>query len=206
MLYVIDAGVTSSRIRTISLRTGIITTLIGTTPPGLGGDGGPARQAQISRIYSAALDNEGNLYFADSTNHRIRRIDGRTRTITTVAGSGQIGVNGGGFSGDGGTAKQALLKNPTAVALDGAGNLFIADTGNLRIRRVDARTGVITTIAGTGEMGFDGDGKPATTAKLGIIFHLELDGRGTLYASDVLFNVVRAIRGAGAPGIGTGPE
>lgn len=204
MLYVVDAGLTGSRIRIINLRNGIITTLIGTTPPGFSGDNGPARQAQISRVYSAALDGEGNLYFADSANHRIRRIDGRTRAITTVAGSGSIGVSGGGFSGDGGSAKQALLKSPTAVALDADGNLFIADTGNLRIRRVDARTGVITTIAGTGEMGFDGDGKPATTAKLGIIFHLQLDNRGILYASDVLFNVVRAVRGAGATGIGTG--
>ena len=130
-----------------------------------------ARQSrpELYNPVSVALDGAGNLFIADRYNHRIRKVDS-AGVISTVAGSGEAGVLGGGFSGDGGPATAARLSSPSGVALDGAGNLFIADKGNHRIRKVDA-AGTISTIAGSGETGiyrggFSGDGGPATSARL----------------------------------------
>ena len=124
---------------------------IDTLAGGFAGDGGPAVAAPLNLPYDVAVDGAGNLYITDRNNHRIRRVDS-TGTITTIAGTGKDG-----FSGDGGPAIQAQLRDPAGVALDGAGNLYISDASNNRIRKV-ASTGMITTFAGTGERRFGGDG------------------------------------------------
>ena len=147
ILYIADRG--NHRIRKVD-PTGTITTIAGTGESGFGGDDGPATQAQLSSPYSVAVDGAGNLYIADQRNHRIRKVDS-LGVITTLAGTGAAG-----FSGDGGAANQAQISSPSGVVVDSAGNLYIADTNNQRIRKVDS-TGTITTIAGTGEGGDGGD-------------------------------------------------
>src|SRR5207244_2827341 len=121
--------------------TGIITTVVGNGTRDFSGDGGSAISASLNRPTGITLDGAGNLFIADFFNSRIRRVDASTGIITTVAGNGSLN-----FSGDGGPATSAGL-SPADVAVDGAGNLFIADFFNGRIRRVDAGTGIITTVA-----------------------------------------------------------
>jgi len=159
--------------------TGIITTVAGDGSAGYTGDGVAATSARLKFPYGVALDGSGNLFIADSGNQRIRRVDAVTGIITTVAGSGIIG-----FSGDGGAATNALLNGPFSVALDRIGNLFIADFYNARIRRVDAVTGIITTVAGTGLSGYSGDGVVATSTKLFGPFGIALDRSGNLFIAD----------------------
>ena len=163
--------------------TGTITTVAGRGEIRFSGDGGPAVQAQLDSPSGVAADGAGNVYIADSDNHRIRKVDA-TGTITTFAGSGATGFVGGGFSGDGGPAVQAQLDSPSGVAADGAGNVYIADVGNHRIRKVDA-TGMITTFAGTGTgylVGWTGgDGGPAVQAELSYPRGVAADGAGNVY-------------------------
>ena len=154
------------------------------------GDGGPATEAQLRWPFGMALDESGNFYVADSINHRIRRIDA-DGVITTVAGTGESG-----FGGDGGPATQAQLTAPRNLALDGSDNLYVTDTSNHRIRRIDA-DGVITTIAGTGERGFGGDGGPATEAQLSVPIGLALDGSRNLYVADFGNHRIRRIDAEG---------
>jgi predicted esterase/sugar lactone lactonase YvrE len=151
---------------------------------GFGGDGGPATQAELSFPYGLAVDAAGALYIADTENHRVRKVaaDG---TITTVAGTGMPG-----FSGDGGPAIAAELNAPWGLALDTAGNLYIADSGNHRVRRL-APDGSITTVAGSGTAGFSGDGGPATAAQLHLPVGLAVDSRGALLISDSLNRRIR---------------
>ena len=172
-LYIADRE--NQRIRKVD-STGTITTIAGTGEDDFGGDGGPAIEAKISAD-GVAVDGAGNLYIADASNHRIRKVDS-TGTITTIAGTGARG-----FSGDGGPATEAELNFPFGVAVDGAGNLYIADTQNQRIRKVDS-LGVITTIAGTGEGEFGGDGEPAAQAQLQYPSGLAVDAAGYLYIAD----------------------
>ena len=139
-LFVADTH--NNRIRRIDALTGLITTVAGTGTLGFSGDGGPATSAQLAAPLGLAFDATG-LYIADSRNHRIRRVDLKTSLITTVAGTGTQG-----FSGDTGVALSATFDTPSALTLDSIGNLLIADTGNHRVRRVDAATHLITTIAG----------------------------------------------------------
>ena len=153
-LYIADDGHQS--IRKVD-SSGIITTVAGNGKAGFSGDGGPATGAALNGPGGIAFDSAGNLYIADLSNNRIRKVD-TAGIITTVAGNG---VNG--FSGDGGPATSAALANPHAVAVDSAGNLYIADTNNFRVRKVNS-AGIITTFAGTGTVGFSGDGGPATSA------------------------------------------
>ena len=141
-----------------------------------GGDGSPATQAQLYYPSGVALDGAGNLYIADTANHRIRKMDS-SGVITTIAGTGERG-----FGGDGGPATQARLNRPSGVTVDGAGNVYIADTWNHRIRKMDS-SGVITTIAGTGERGFGGDYGPATQAQLNAPC-VTVDGAGNVYIAD----------------------
>ena len=148
------------RIRRIDATAGIITTAAGNGIVGYGGDGGPAPSASVENSDGVAADPQGNLFIADSSNNRIRRVDAVSGTITTVVGNGR-----GGFSGDGGPATSATLLGPYSVALDAQGDLFIGDSGNNRVRRVDGVTGIITTVAGNGTQGFGGDGGPATNAQ-----------------------------------------
>ena len=152
-----------------------------------------ANFAKGSRLYwpgGVAVDGVGNLYVADSFNHRIRRVD-PSGTITTIAGTGERG-----FSGDGGPAVAAQLRRPEGVAVDAAGNLYIADRYNNRIRRVDP-FGTITTIAGTGEYGFSGDGGPAVAARLRLPYGITADTAGNLYIADTFNDRIRQIDPSG---------
>ena len=186
-VYVTDSG--NNRIRKVDA-TGTITTIAGTGEYGFSGDGGPAVQAALSYPEGVAVDGAGNVYVTDSGNNRIRKVDA-TGTITTIAGMGEYG-----FSGDGGPAVQAALDYPSGVAVDGAGNLFIADSGNNRIRKVDA-TGTITTIAGMGEYGFSGDGGPAVQAALDYPSGVAVDGAGNLFIADTVNDRIRKVDSAG---------
>ena len=133
------------------------------------------------------MDGAGDLYIAAVNNNRIRKVD-TAGVITTVAGYGPNG-----FSGDGGPAAAAQLYWPRGVAVDGAGNLYIADYYNNRIRKVDYSTGVITTVAGTGMSGYSGDGGLPTEAQLNRPQHVALDGAGNLYIADTLNNRIRRV-------------
>src|SRR5260370_30728332 len=139
----------------------IITTAVGTGEKGFAGDNGPATAALLNGPFDVAFDGAGNLYFSDTFNNRIRRVDARSGVISAVAGTGDRG-----FSGDGGPATRASLNEPYGIAIDRAGNLYIADRLNRRVRRVDAGSGIITTLAGTGEASYGGDDGPAVWAGL----------------------------------------
>ena len=186
-LYIADAG--NNRIRKVDA-TGTITTVAGTGEFGFGGDEGLATTARLAFPRGVAVDGAGNLYIADTSNQRIRKVDS-TGTITTIAGTGERD-----FSGDEGLATTARLASPNGVAVDGAGNLYIADTSNQRIRKVDS-SGVITTIAGTGEFGFGGDEGLATTARLASPNGVAVDGAGNLYIADISNHRIRKVDTAG---------
>ena len=188
-LYIADFG--NYCIRRVDA-SGIITTVAGTGVPGFSGDNGPAIQAQLSRPTGLAVDNSRNLYIADFDNDRIRRVDA-SGTITTVAGGGRLF---GDQDGDGGPAVRARLRRPNGVALDGAGNLYIADSKHHRIRRVDA-SGTITTVAGTGVPGFSGDNGPAVEAHLNTPQGIALDGVGNLYVADADNHRIRRVNAKG---------
>ena len=182
-LYIADAE--NNRIRKVDTG-GTITTVAGTGARGFFGDDGPGIRAQLDSPMGVVLDGAGNLYIADTGNDRIRKVD-TDGTITTVAGSGAAG-----FSGGGGPATGARLSRPMGVALDGAGNLYIADADNNRIRKVDT-SGTITTVAGTGTEGFSGDGGPATSAELSFPTGVAGDGAGNLYIADTANNRIRKV-------------
>ena len=197
-LYVADSS--NHRVRKIGT-DGIINTLAGSTS-GFGGDGGPATTAKLTLPRGVAVDGLGNVYIADSDNHRIRRVSS-TGIITTVAGTGTPD-----FSGDGGPALLATLYQPFAVAADTSGNLYIADTVNYRVRKVSA-LGTISTIAGNQFYKYGGDGGPATAASLNWPLGLAADSAGSLYIADTQNHRVRkvsragimtTVAGTGAPG------
>ncbi len=183
-LYIAEAG--NHRVRKVT-PGGLIEAFAGNGMLGASGDGGPAIDARLNEPTSVAVDQTGNVYIADNGNNRIRRVspDG---TITTFAGTGIDG-----FSGDGGQASQARLNLPIGVAVDQAGNLLIADAGNLRIRKVNTSTGIITTIAGDGRVGFGGDGGPATQAQFRFPFGITVDQTGIIYLLDAADHRVRRI-------------
>jgi hypothetical protein len=149
------------RIRRMDANTGIITLVAGTGDSGYSGDGGPALHATFNMPYALTVDTNGDIYVAERGNPIVRKIDGQTGLITTLAGTGEKG-----YGGDGGPANEAMLREPNDVFLDGKGGLLIADVQDQRIRRVDLRTGLISTVAGTGEKSRAGDGKRAIEASL----------------------------------------
>lgn len=169
---------------------GLITTIAGTGTRGCGGDGGPAAEALLNGPTGLAADRDGNLFVSERRSHRVRRIspDG---LIATVVGTGMAGC-----IGDGGAATEALLWHPQGLATDGEGNLFVSDSGNHRVRRID-RAGFIVTVAGTGRDGYSGDGGPAVLAQLRIPDGLATDRAGNLYVGDVADHRVRRIDRAG---------
>jgi streptogramin lyase len=165
-----------------------ITSPVGTGKKGFAGDGGPAAKAELDQPFDVAFDRAGSLYFSDTNNHRVRRVDAKTGIITTVAGNGKKG-----FAGDGGKATEASLNEPYGIELDDDGNLYIVDRLNYCVRKVDAKTAFISTIAGTGgKSGFAGDGGPAEKAQLvepnGICL-----GKGVLFIADVAGHRVRTV-------------
>ena len=183
-LYVADL---SNRVRRLDLATGIVTTVAGNGAAGYSGDGGPATLARLNTPQRIAIDSTGSIYIADTGNNRIRRVDGTTGIITTVAGTGVAG-----FSGDNGQGEAARLKAPRGVTLEGDGTLYIADSGNNRIRKLDLASGVITTIAGSAK-GFSGDGGPASAARFTNPRGLTVDAAGHLIVCDTLNSVIRVI-------------
>ncbi len=177
-VYIADTG--NHRVRAVST-SGVITSIAGNGSPGFGGDGGPAASAQLNAPRGLAVDASGNLYVADFNNNLVRKIS--NGTITTAAGTGLAG-----FSGDGGPASKAQLRGPISVAVDGVGNLYIADYGNYRVRVV-SRNGVINTIAGNGTSVSTGDGGPAVNAQLAAPGSLAVDAAGNLYIGDSIARV-----------------
>ena len=184
-LYIADSG--NDRIRKVDASTGNISTVAGVGTNGFSGDGGAATSAQFSAPVGVAVDGSGNLYIADSGNDRIRKVDASTGNISTVAGTGT-----GGYSGDGGAATSARLR-PDNVAVDGSGNIYIASTSNNRVRKVDASTGNISTVAGTGTAGYSGDGGAATSARLNNPQGVAVDGAGNIYITDRHNNRIRKV-------------
>jgi sugar lactone lactonase YvrE len=159
---------------------------------GYSGDNGPAVDAELNKPTGVAVDGAGNLYIADSGNNRIRKVTAGSGIITTSVGNGTAG-----YSGDNGPAIAAELSDPSAVVLDSAGNLYIADGGNNRIRKVTAGSGIITTVAGNGTPGYSGDNGPATSAELNDPTSIAVDGAGDVYVIDIHDNVVRMVNTAG---------
>ena len=176
------------RIRQVAMGTGIITTVAGNGVGGFSGDGGPALQARLQHPKEIKVDGSGNIFFADTSNYRIRRVAAGTGIITTVAGNGIRG-----FSGDGGSGTSASFNSLNGLAFDGSGNLLIADSGNHRIRRLAADTGVITTVAGNGVASFSGDGELATSASLSWPFGVAVEGGGNVFIADFGNNRVRRL-------------
>ena len=184
-VYVTDG---SGRVRMISAATGIITTVAGNGSGGYSGDGGAATDAAMSPA-TIAVDGAGNLYIVDEAGCAVREVTASTGIISTLAGSGVCGTS----SGDGGLAINSSFAEPVGIAVDGSGNIFISDQGSERVREVSAATGIITTVAGTGNDGYSGDGGPATSAELWWPEGIALDGAGDLYIADYFNLAVRKV-------------
>ncbi|MGW4274092.1 NHL domain-containing protein [Streptomyces seoulensis] len=186
-VYIADAE--NHRVRKVTA-DGKISTVAGTGAKGFLGDGGPATAARLDRPFGVAVGSDGVLYIADYNNNRVRKVtaDGK---ISTAAGTGAKD-----FGGDGGPAVSARLRGPYGVAVDGEGNLYIADTDNNRIRKVTA-DGKISTVAGTGAKDFGGDGGPAASARLNTPVGVVVDSAGTLYISDYHNHRVRKVTADG---------
>jgi hypothetical protein len=180
--------------------TGIITRIAGDRDSWLStGDGGPATEADFG-AEDIFVDDSGNLYIADSAGqdgHRIRKVDAKTGIITTIAGNGTVG-----FSGDGGLATEAQLNWPNAVFVDGSGDVYISDWRNGRIRKVDAKTGIITTVAGSGDGGSFGDGIPALSVQL-FPKDIFIDHLGNLYLTSAGVQLVEGVAAPTPLAIGT---
>ena len=179
------ADTVNNRVRKLSA-AGTITTIAGTGTGGSLGDGGPAVGAQLKGPSGIAVDDEGNVYVADTGNHRVRKID-TTGVITTLAGTGAAG-----FGGDGSPAASALLSGPVGVAVGPNGELYVADAGNQRVRRID-RFATITTVAGTGVGGFSGDDGPGSDAQLKSPKGVAVNADGDVFVADTGNNRVRRI-------------
>jgi hypothetical protein len=201
-VYIADGG--NNRVRMISATTGIISTVAGSCARGSGGDGFAATEATLNQPQGVSVDSGGNLYIADTANHRIRKVDAMTGIITTVAGDGftDLATGAGGYAGDGGKATQAELNFPYAATFDAAGDMYIPDSANNVVRVVAAVSGVITadslitTFAGTGVQGDTGDGAAATLATLSTPVNVIADAAGNLYVADSGNNSIRKVSAA----------
>jgi streptogramin lyase len=186
-------------------RDGTITTVVGTGERGYSGDGGPASRARLNEPYEVRFDQAGNMVFVEMKNHLVRRVDAKTQTVSTIAGTGQPG-----FSGDGGPAAKAQLNQPHSIQLDGQDNLYICDIANHRIRRVDAKTGRIVTFAGTGTRAGTPDGARFADTPLNGPRAIDFDRRGDLwlalregnavYRLDLKAGTVHHVAGTGKQG------
>ena len=194
-IFVVDG---QTRVREVTASTGVIETIAGDGTAGFAGDGGQATSAELNQPSGLAVDWEDNVYIADTRNNRVRIVTAATGVVATLAGSGTAG-----FSGDGGAALTAELNEVFGVALDAAGNLYVSDTGNARVREVVAATGLIATVAGDGTAGFSGDGGLATGAELALPQGVAVDAAGNLYVADATesrVRVVGTVATAAAPG------
>lgn len=171
----------------LETRASHVLTFAGTGAKGFSGDGGPATAAQLNNPFAVARGPDGYLYFCDVDNQRIRRVS-PAGIISTYAGNGHRG-----YGGDGGAATNALLNEPYELAWDKSGHLYFVERLNHLVRRVDARSGIISTVAGTGSAGFSGDGGPASRAQFNQPHSLAFDGAGDLYVCDVLNHRIRRI-------------
>lgn len=184
--YFSDNGIA---IRKVSAATGIITTVAGNgTTYGHAGDGGPATAATINRAAGIAVDQYNNIYIADVQNNCIRKVTAATGIISTLAGTGASG-----YSGDGSAATAATFNQPFGVGVDRNGNVFVADNGNNVVRMINAATGIITTVAGTGIGGYSGDNGLATAAKLYYPQRILPDTSGNIYISDQFNSRIRMV-------------
>ena len=189
-IYIVDDR--SENVRRIDALSGIITTVAGTSGTvGYTADGGLAVDAALDEPQAIALDSVGNLYIAEAGSQLVRKVDALSGILTTVAGNYQAGVAG--YTGDGGPATSAQLNYPDALAVDGAGNILIADDGNNAIRKVTATTGIITTIAGTGTAGYSGDGGPGPSAMIDDPEGVSVDAAGNAYIADSSNRLVRRV-------------
>jgi streptogramin lyase len=192
-------------VRKIDGLTGTVTTVAGTGSPGWSGDGLLATAARLQLPRDVAVASNGDLFIADTGNHAIRKVSGATGLITTIAGNGAPGS-----SGDGGAAADARLNSPRGIAVAENGDVYVADGGNNKVRRIAAATGIITSAAGTGAAGYAGDGGLATSARLRAPEGVELAPNGDLYIADTSNQAIRrvaaatgvisSIAGTGAPG------
>jgi sugar lactone lactonase YvrE len=194
----------NSRIKTVDLTTGAVLDVCGTGKRGFAGDGGPAATATLDLPVAVEFDPAGNLVIADQANDRLRRIDAATQTITTIAGVGPCTTPGACPAlGDGGPATSAFVSLPQGqsarpggrIDIDGAGNIYIADTLNARVRKIDTE-GIITTVAGNGVVGSGGDGGPATDASLSGLADVEVAPNGDVYIADTANGCVRVMSAA----------
>jgi NHL repeat-containing protein len=202
--HLVIAAWHNSRIKTMDAATGELIDVCGTGMRGYAGDGGPAASAVLNLPVAVAFDATGNMFISDQANDRIRKVDAVTQTIGTFAGVGPC-MNASACPplGDGGPATSAFISLPQGqsarpagrIEIDAAGNLYIADTLNNRVRRIDA-TGVITTIAGTGKLGATGDGGPATDATMNNLADVAVGPDG-VYVADTNNNCVRLVRSDG---------
>ena len=169
-LYVTE--VQNHRVRRVDLKSGEIKTVAGNGKKGYSGDGGPATEAELNEPYEVRFDRDGNMLFVEMQNHLIRKVDRATGKISTIAGIGKAG-----YSGDGGPATEATFRSPHSIALDDRGQLYIADIGNHRIRRIDPKTGIVESICGTGEKKLPADGDAALDRPIHGPRALFVDGR-----------------------------
>ncbi len=167
---------------------GIVHTFIGNDQAGYSGDGGIAKDALLNGPAGLAIDSKNNVYVVEILNNVVRKIDARTNIVSTVGGCGE-----GGFSGDGGLAVNAKLNGPEGVFVDSHDNIYIADTWNQRIRKIDSKSGIIKTIAGNGEDGFSGDGGDACSARLSRPSGVVVDSIGDVYFNDFNNDRIRMI-------------
>jgi trimeric autotransporter adhesin len=174
-IYIADTS--NNCIRMVTKSTGIITTVAGNGSKGFSGDGGQATSATLFYPYGVAVDASGNIYIADTWNHRIRMVTKSTGIITTVAGGDSRSF----YGGDGGLATSAGLNHPYGVAIDLSGNVYIADTRNHRVRMVTKSTSIITTVAGDGSPASSGDGGQATSAEMYLPCGVAVDASGNIY-------------------------
>jgi sugar lactone lactonase YvrE len=192
-IFYADEGL--NLVRRIDASSGQLTTVAGNLEGGRGdsGDGGPATSAQISSPYGMAIDSAGNIYLPDADDNVVRKVTASSGIITTIAGQSSVDA---GYAGDGELATSAVLNDPEGVALDAAGNVYIADSSNLVVRKINAQSGIITTVAGLfngGNESYTGDGKAATLAGLSYFEDVTVDGSGNFYIADSDNNVIRSV-------------
>jgi DNA-binding beta-propeller fold protein YncE len=189
-LYFVELS--GERVRTIG-PDGLVRTIAGSGRKGNGGDGGPAAGAEFNAMHSLAITKNGDIYVADTLNHRVRKIDARSGKITTIAGTGAKG-----FSGDGGPATRAEFNGVYCIALDeGERALYLADLENRRIRVIDLKTGVVSTVAGNGAKGVPDDGSDARSAPLVDPRAVAVDARGNVYILERSGHALRVVDRAG---------